>query len=458
MPNQPSLVRFLLVLSLLPALLPAQEPDRDQMARVLARLDALEQQNKELLAEVRALRQQVASVSPGTPEAPANPATPETAAPAAEQVAIAEQQIKDLAQTRVESDHRGPVQLTGMALFNSFFNGRDSGTAQDPTAASINAGPRTAGASLRQTIIGLKFQAPEKIAGIDISGSAYMDFFAGTGTALNQLMRLRVASINFSWKDTTFTVAQDKPIISPREPDSLAQVGVSPLTGSGNLWLWSPQARVEQDFHFGETAGLRAQVGVYQTAERNNAPSEYASTIGSGRPGLEGRFVFWTAAGDGSRFEIAPGFHVSDSHVNGSTIPSRIVSLDWRVPLTRILELTGTYFHGQNTGVIGGLSPGIVESGDDILHAVRGQGGWAQLKVQATSRLTFDIYGGQEDYKNRDLLKGMIGKNQTYAANAIYRVTSNILASFEYSYLRSTYVGVGNRFNPHYDLAFAYLF
>ena len=87
-----------------------------------------------------------------------------------------------------------------------------------------------------------------------------MDFFGGTGTALGQMVRLRIASVDFAWKDKTFTVAQDKPILAPREPDSLAQVGVSPLTGAGNLWLWSPQARLEQRFHFGETAGLRAQI------------------------------------------------------------------------------------------------------------------------------------------------------------------------------------------------------
>ena len=53
------------------------------------------------------------------------------------------------------------------------------------------------------------------------------------GTSLNQLFRLRLATVDFAWKNTTFTVGQDKPLMAPREPDSLAQVGVSPLTGAG---------------------------------------------------------------------------------------------------------------------------------------------------------------------------------------------------------------------------------
>jgi hypothetical protein len=460
-----------LVCAIAPCILQGQDVDRDQMSRVLDRLDALERQNQELLAEIRSLREQLTKGPSAAPTANPAPAGQEATAtsggaaagaagqaPLAEQISVSEQQIKDLAQSKVESEHRDPVQLTGMVLFNAFDNGRYAGGDQDPVAAAEAAAQSTDGASLRQTILGLTFQAPEKIAGMDVSGSAYMDFFAGTGTSLDQLMRLRVASVNFGWTDTTFTVAQDKPIIAPREPDSLAQVGFSPLTWSGNLWLWSPQARVEQRFHFGESAGLRAQVGVYQTSERLDVPAEYATVSSGSRPALEGRFVFWKASGSKLPFEIAPGFHVSESHVAGFSVPSRIVTLDWQAPLSSRVTLTGTVFRGENMGVVGGLQQGVNEGPDDLFHAVRGWGGWAQLKFQATKRLTFDLYGGQEDDQIRDLILGQIGKNETYAANAIYRVMSNVLASFEWSYLRTSYVGTGVRFNPHYDLAFAYLF
>jgi hypothetical protein len=456
------LYRFLTVGALLGSALAGQELNQDVTARILQRLDALEQQNRELLSEIRSLREELAKgSSPAAETAVANGTTAGATvagnAPTQERVDVAEQQIRDLAQSRVESEHRDPVQLTGMVLFNAFRNGRYAG-AEDPTTAALTGGPQDSGATIRQTILGLKFESPEKIAGMEVSGSAYMDFFAGTGTSLNQLMRLRVASINFAWNNTTFTVAQDKPIFAPREPDSLAQVGFSPLTGSGNLWLWGPQARVEQRFHFGETAGLTAQAGVYETSERGSVPGGYTTQTGGSRPSLEGRFVFWKQASGDSRFEIAPGFHVSDSHVAGFVIPSRIVSLDWRVPMGKKFEVTGTVFHGENMGVVGGLQQGISMGPWDNLQAVRGSGGWAQLKYLATSRLTFNLYGGQEDDLNRDLNAGGIPKNQTYAANVIYRVMSNVLASFEYSYLRSTYLGSGVRSNPHYDVAFAYLF
>lgn len=443
--------KFSAVLFFVPAILSAQ--DRADIGRILERLDRLEQQSRELLSEIRSLRQELTAArvqASGSGEK----------APVEERVAVNERRIDDLAQTRIETEHRLPVQLSGMVLFNAFLNGRSAGDQQYPVAAATTPGTASGGATLRQTIIGLKFQGPELPGGGKISGSAFMDFYAGTGTSLNQLFRLRAANIDFGWKNTTFTIAQDKPLIAQRDPDSLAQVGVSPLTGAGNLWLWQPQARLEQRFAFGQQTGLRAQLSMYQTSERGNGiPTEYAGTVPSGRPGLEGRFELWHRIGDERAIEIAPGFHVSDTHVAGASVPTRIFALDWRVPVAPRTELTGTFFDGDNVGVIGGLRQGVsfVYAGQPP-QPVHATGGWAQLQYRATSRLTFNLYGGQEDDDNRGLAAGAIAKNQAYAANVMYRLSSNVLASFEASQLRTTYIGSGTRLNPHYDLGFAYLF
>ena len=102
---------------------------------------------------------------------------------------------------------------------------------------------------MRQTIIGLEYHGPQTFLGGTVSGALAMDFFTG-GVNFNSTFRLRTGSINLDWKTTKLMVGIDKPIFNPREPSSLAQVGISPLTGAGNLWLWMPQARVEQDFAF----------------------------------------------------------------------------------------------------------------------------------------------------------------------------------------------------------------
>jgi hypothetical protein len=107
--------------------------------------------------------------------------------------------------------------------------------------------------------------------------------------------------------------------------------------------------------------------------------------------------------------------------------------------------------------VIGGLRQGVSFFGGQP-RAVRATGGWAQLTVRMTPRSWFNLYGGQEDDRNRDLDVGGIGKNQGYGANLMFRLGPNVLSSFEASQVRTTYLGSGTRINPHYDLAFAYLF
>jgi hypothetical protein len=304
-------------------------------------------------------------------------------------------------------------------------------------------------------VIGLKLDGPRLVGGGKMTGAVYMDFFGG-GTGLNQTVRLRVSTLDATWKNTTLGLAFDKPVIAPREPDSLAQVGVSPLTAAGNLWLWQPQVRVEQRISLSEQAGLRAQFGIYQTSEGGTGLSAEYPDLARARPGYQGRFEFWGQSGS-RRIEIAPGFHLSSTRVLGQSVPSRIFSIDWLIRPAARVDFTGTFFHGENTGVIGGLRQGVsVINGR--AHAVGATGGWAQFTFRATQRASFHFYGGQEDDRNRDLDRGGIGKNQGYGANIMYRLGSNILTSFEASQVRTTYMGSGTRINPHYDLAVAYLF
>ena len=435
---------FLLAISSLCA---AQE-----MKEVLERLTRLEEQNRQLLQEVRELKQEMSrqEMSRQQISAQAAASSPEAPVPPGEKLAVQEQRVADLDQSKVGAEQRFPIALTGTVLFNAFLNGRNSSGQMNPVVASATAGAAGAGASLRQTVLGFNFNGPDLPGGGKASGTLFFDFFGGNGTSLNQLMRLRVATLDLAWKNTTISFGQDKPIIAPREPDSLAQVGVSPLTGAGNLWLWSPQFRVEQRVAFGDNAGLRAQGGVYETNE------SYEGSPASPRPGIEGRFEFWAQSAD-RRIEIAPGFHTSESHFDGQSVPSRIFSLDWLIrPLSRI-DFTGQFFSGENTGVVGGLRQGITVL-DYQARPVHAKGGWAQLAIHITPRMTFHFYGGQEDDRNVDLSLGSIAKNQEYAGNIMYHLAPNVVTSFEFSQVRTTYLGGNTAINPHYDLALAYLF
>jgi hypothetical protein len=457
-----------LFLLFVPLLVSAQERKNPSQAsndleRILQRLDRLEQENRDLAAEVHALRMELAAGRAGPVAPPPQPGAEQEVNPPAppleERVAVNERRIEDLAQTKVEASQRLPVSLTGMLLFNTFLNGKAHGGFQDPLTASLTNNPGAGGGSPSQTIIGLRFQGPRILGGGQTSGMMDFDLWGGTpSNSLNHLIRLRIARIQIDWKNQSLSFGQDKPLVSPRDPDSLAQVAFSPLTAAGNLWLWQPQVRFEQRLSLGADSGLRAQAAVYQTSEpAASAGAEYAPTLSPSRPALEGRFELWHNLSENARVQIAPGFHVSDTHVAGVSLPSRLFTLDWLIQPVAKFQLTGAFFQGRNAAGLGGLRQGFTLI-NDAFTTVDAAGGWSQLSYFATSRLTFNAYAGQESDSSAQLLANQIARNLFYAANARYRFGSNILIGLEISQARTKYVAGPNRLVNHYDLALGYLF
>lgn len=439
---------FLLALALARPAAPQTSPD---IQKVLDRLDKLEDENRMLLDEIHALRNELEQSRAAPPEA-------SVPAPIDERLGVQESRTAELAQSKVEASQKLPVSLTGMLLFNSFINGKNGGGAEDPVLASQNAAPAASGATLRQTVIGLKFSGPDLPWNGKASGSLYMDFFAGSSTPNNNLLRIRVATLDLNWNNTTITVGQDKPIISPREPMSLAQVGVSPLTGAGNLWSWEPQIRIERRFSVGEETGFRAQAGIYQTLESYPSvlPSYYAGTLERSRPGYEGRLEFFHG-NDRKRIEIAPGFHFSDTHVAGTSVPSRIASLEGPIKPAALVEFSGALFHGEDFAGLGALQ-GFEILPSDVAISVHSQGEWGQIALFPASRLSLHVYAGEQWNRAADLGPGSVTTNFVYAGNFIYKLAPNVLAAFEASQARTQYLGSALRLNNHYDLALAYLF
>jgi hypothetical protein len=432
----------------------AQAPS--DMQRILERLDRLEEQNRTLIQEVRELKEELAASH--TREA--------APAPLEDRVAVEESRTAELAQTKVEASSRYPIRITGMALFNAFLNSNTIADVEYPTLAAPG-GSQSGGATFRQTIIGLEFHGPETVWNGKVRGNLFMDFFGGSGRTLDQLMRLRTATIGVDWSSRSVEFGLEKPLISPRDPNSLAQVGVSPLAGAGNLWLWIPQVRVEQKLRLGGRTALRAQVAAVQTNEVLSSQTAPGSGYAPGgnqpyyedrRPGLEGRLEF--SHGEDRRVEIAPGFHRSVTHVADTSVPSNVFSLDWYARPLAPVEFTGAFFTGQNVANLGtgGYRQGFTILGPHYVIPVHSRGGWAQLTLHATQRLSFNLFSGIQDDRNSDLLTGGVSRNLEYGANFFYRLAPNVLLSFEGSQVRTDYVRANQLLNNHYGLALAYLF
>jgi len=439
-----------LVLSALaPATFAQSPPD---LTKILERLDRLEKQNQQLLDEIRELRQMLGATA-------AAPAAAGTSPPLTERLDVQESRTAELAQSKVETSQRMPLSLTGMLLFNAYHNGRSGGGLQDPVAAGLTPSAATVGASFRQTVLGLRFNGPDLPGGGKSTGSVYMDFWGGTSAPSNNLFRLRLATLSLNWKDTTISVGQDKPIVSPREPMTLAQVGLAPLTGAGNLWNWNPQVRIEQNVHFGEQSGVRAEAGVFENTEAApaNATTAQTATLERFRPGYQGRFNFYTGS-ENHRLEIAPGFHFSASHFLGQSAASKLATLDWLARPSGFIDFSGAFFKGENAAGLGGLRQGFSLLPNASIIPIHTTGGWSQMTLYATKRLSIHFYGGLESQRVSDLLPGNIRRNLIWAGNGVYKLAPNVLAALEVSQNRTAYLFSGTRLNNHYDLALAWLF
>jgi hypothetical protein len=450
----------------------AQSETKDvSIEGITERLEQLEQQNSRLLQQISTLRRELDEL-----KRPSSPERSNVETPVEQQIEALEEKaetqaglLAEQSQVNVQSSQRLPIRITGMALFNAFKNtAHGQNGLQYPRMAQVARNPSEAGASLRQTSIGLEFQSPYAVLGGAFKGKVLFDLFPGydpQALSTNAQGRLRLGYIEGQWKTRSVIVGQDKPIFNPREPDSLAQVGFAPLSASGNLYLWLPQMSFEQRLTLGARQDIRADIGVVQIAEDvTRVPAQFVSAIEKKRPALEGRVQFGHHIDDQRRVEIATGFHTSSSHVLGTAIPSRVVSVDWFWNPLRRIEFTGAWFTGKNLAAFGGaalrqsftfltLAPGQVS-----VIPVRSRGGWAQITLVATSRLSFNLQSGVDDPNNHDLPSSGIARNSTYVANTFYRLAPNVVTGLEVSRVRTLYMAGQHPITNHYDLYLAYMF
>ena len=411
---------------------------------LVERLDKLERDNNSLRQEIEKLRAEIGAMK-------------QQSSVQTEAQEIVSRRVEEQAQTKVEASQRFPIRLHGMALMNLYRNGAHANGQDTPTVASRTPGRSTAAVSFRQTVIGLEFRGPQSLFGAQVSGSVFGDFYEGnTETVQYPGARLRTAEIQLDWRSRSLMIGQEKSLVGVRDPNSLSYSGVSPMTAAGNLWRWQPQIRLEQRLELAPTTKLRGQLAVLQTAEDiGGAPG--ALPLERRRPSLEGRLEIAHQIDGERRVELATAFHASQSHVGAFSIPSRAWSIDWFANPFRLLELSGNMFTGENLHHFGAFRQGWVVRANGV-NGVHTRGGWAQVSVPFTDRVSLNLIAGTMDDRNRDLVSTMIGSNRTGAANIIFRIAPNVLLSLEAMQIRTNYLTGGIKRNPRYDLSLAYQF
>lgn len=429
-----------------------------ELQQTRAELAESRHQIEELRQSVEELRKQVQSNRP--PEAA--PVAEPTVAAADQDVTFLAAKVSEMHQDKIESASKYPVKLSGLILFNSYWNKGNLDIQDLPSLALPNfpgAPNPSVGATLRQTMLGLNVVGP-KFFGAHTSADAEIDFAGGDpGTSfgvVNGLLRLRTAKVTLDWARTSLTLGQDNLFISPLSPTSYATVFEPALSWSGNLWVWTPGIELTQRLALNNTSDLVLQGGVLDPLTegipifegRNPTPGEVSRA-----PAIAGRIAFDRSKDKDSRYPLTVGFagyRAQQQYQSFPTVASWTVNSDLKAGIGKHLEVSAEWYTGQAVGGLGGgiwSSVVFPESAGpySAVHPLRSIGGWAQLKTIPS--IHFEINGafGQDENYGRDLrlfpfsftAEGFpaMQKNRTGLVNFIYRPSAALLFAVEYRHL-----------------------
>ena len=445
---------------------------RSAVAEVRSEAAQYRQQTDELRRELE-LARQASSPAQSTTSPAENSADATAAVPNAQRSSLSQRvealeettnlindKVNEQAQTRVESASKYHVRLSGLVLMNLFDNHGSTDNADLPSFAITPNPAQSAGnfgATVRQSEIGLEVFGPQ-LAGAKVSGNLTADFaggFPNTWNGVNAgLFRMLTANIRMDWENTAIVAGQDSLFISPLSPTSFASIAIPTFNYAGNLWSWTPQVRIEHEFHLSDNNEVKLQGGIldnltgdFPTSSFDRAPQGGEN---SGQPAYATR-VAWTRNLFGSPMTLGTaGYYSHQDWQFGRKVDGWAGMADWDIPVTRFLSLTGEFYSGRAIGGINaGIGRSVLYSGNPALnttvaYGLHARGGWSQIKLKATPKLEFNAAVGLDNPDASDARQFAGGtpyvgtvlvRNVDSLGNFIYRPRSNLILSTEYRHL-----------------------
>ena len=400
-----------------------------------------------------------------------------------EQYQLLSGKIDEQYQTKVESASRYRVRLSGIVLLNLFGN---LGTVDNIDYPAVvydhppGVSDRSAGATLRQSQIGLEVFGPQ-MAGARTRADLVVDLAGGFPRAQNGinagLLRLRTGTMRMDWAHTSIVGGQDGLFFSPASPTSFATLAEPALAYAGNLWAWAPQIRVEHRFSLGDDSTLVVQGGILDP-QSGEAPQltyyrQPQAAERSGVPAFATR-VAWTRTLFGQPLRVgAGGYYNRQDYGFNRNVDGWVGAADWEVPLSHAFSVSGKLYRGRALGGLGVsewrsvLFSGDPGAPDTQVRAINTAGGWAQLKYRPVSKLEFNGAFGEDAPYMADLRAfafpqaygdPTLSKNQGSLFNVIYRPRSDLLFSAEYRHLKTYTTDNGAYSAGHVNLTMGVMF
>jgi hypothetical protein len=446
-----------------------QKVDRLSAAvvRTQSQVEAYQSQLGELKRQLSDLKQQLVAEKTVPNSSPGLKAsTPSAAAGISasaideikEQQALQESEIGTHEQTKVETESKYPLKISGLLLFNGYVNTRQVDASANPTYALTGGG--STGFSVRQTVLGFDARGPH-VFGATSHADARVDFFANSeqsNYAAGGLLRLRTAHAGLRWQNTEASIEQDRSLLAPNAPSSLVAVAQPEFSWSGNLWTWNPQIGVSHQIGLTSSNRLKLQAGLIDTADPQlpGAPANTSTISRAERsrwPGTEARVAsMWGDPDLGPEVGVS-GYYSPHETGSNSRFDAWAAAMDLRVPITTHFAFLANAYRGAGLGGLGG--GGYVDyvylyaGTREIARALDDVGGWTQLKSKVGEKLEFNGgYGIDNPFAGQIHASMEIPEYATYSGlarnrsafgNVIYSPSSYLLFSLEYRRLWTNY-------------------
>jgi hypothetical protein len=444
--------------------IPANEPLEQKVERLAAAVARTQSQVETYQNQLQDLKRQLAELQQQLAAGKAASAATKTEKPSAnassssssideiaERQALQEAQIATHEQSKVETESKYPLKVSGLVLFNGYANTHQVDISANPTYALAGGG--STGLSLRQTALGFDARGPH-LFGASSHADARVDFFANgsqSSYAAAGLLRLRTAHAGLKWQNTEAFIAQDHSLLAPNTPSSLIAVSQPEFSWSGNLWTWNPQIGVSHQLGLTPASHLILQAGLIDTADpllpaAPPNPSTISRAERSRWPGTEARIAAgWGDPDSGPEIGVSGYFSPHETATN-MRFHAWAGAMDLRLPMTTHFAFIANAYRGAGLGGLGG--GGYVDyvylyaGTREIARALDDIGGWVQLKSRIGERLEFNTgYGIDNPFAAQIHASTSIPEYATYYGlarnrssfgNVIYSPSAYLLFSLEY--------------------------
>ncbi|MBS1806328.1 MAG: hypothetical protein JST28_23540 [Acidobacteria bacterium] len=455
----------------------AMATTQSQLQQSQRQLEQMQQQLNTL--ELRVAQDDKSAVNQPSSAAAVPPATEEHPAQSLasavdelrEQQSMQAAQIATHDQTKVESESRYPVKITGLLLFNAFTNTRAVDLPATPSVSLF--GPGNTGATVRQTILGFDARGPH-IAGAESYADLRIDFdgvpqqeagigsYTGAYSSNATFLRLRTAHAGLQWKHTGAFFSLDRPIFNPDTPTSLTAVAVPALAWSGNLWTWNPQVGIKQTIPLSPSRDFQFEAALVDVGQSPATPRlPLAGTAGAlptsaeatRWPGLDAHIALLGSTLREAGNRIGIGGHIAPlQDPTGRRFTSWAGTADAHFVLPARLSLSANAYRGL---ALGGLGAGAYkdflyyvepDTGTYYFRPLDDIGGWAELKDQVNQRLELNAAFGLDNGFSSELRPYAIpggnyyqnlARNRTATGNVIFKPSAYLLFSIEYRRIKS---------------------